>query len=504
MSAPPPSQKDAQQVLKYAFDDAKGKLRVDAVISPSGTDLEIHHEDDSIAIGTSTDLFTATTIGPKIGLDVNVISPITVDTTGLATSANQLTEISSLASIDSKLTSPITVTGPLTDAELRATPVLVSATFTPSGTQDVNIVSSIELEISNDSGNPVPINGTVTSNIGTTNGLALDTTLTNNTQTTQLVNATGNATAIQTLSTTPTGSDYGLLTNALLYGLTTAGGGGYVPVKVNPSGTITADVTGSVTANAGTNLNTSALALDSTVAKDASLTTINTSINTLLKPANTLTAVTTLGTITNVVHVDDNSGSLTVDNNGTFPVQASIAAAQTLANVTTLGTITNVVHVDDNSGSLTVDNNGTFVTQATLAAETTKVIGTVNIAAAQTLATVTTVGAVTAITNALPAGTNALGTVGITSSSTATLTNVNSSAASVSLLASTAGRKGAVFFNDSSKILYLKFGATASLTSYTVQIPALSYFELPLPIYTGAIDGIWAAANGAVRITELT
>lgn len=44
-----------------------------------------------------------------------------------------------------------------------------------------------------------------------------------------------------------------------------------------------------------------------------------------------------------------------------------------------------------------------------LTAETTKVIGTVNIAAAQTLATVTTVGAVTAITNALPAGTNAIG-----------------------------------------------------------------------------------------------
>jgi hypothetical protein len=46
---------------------------------------------------------------------------------------------------------------------------------------------------------------------------------------------------------------------------------------------------------------------------------------------------------------------------------------------------------------------------ATLTAETTKVIGTINIAAAQTLATVTTVGAVTAITNALPAGTNAIG-----------------------------------------------------------------------------------------------
>lgn len=80
MSYPPPTQKDADQVLRYSFDDLNGRIRVDAVISPSGHDLEIHHEDDSIAIGTPTDLFTATTIGPQVGLDVNVINPITVNT----------------------------------------------------------------------------------------------------------------------------------------------------------------------------------------------------------------------------------------------------------------------------------------------------------------------------------------------------------------------------------------------------------------------------------------
>lgn len=53
-----------------------------------------------------------------------------------------------------------------------------------------------------------------------------------------------------------------------------------------------------------------------------------------------------------------------------------------------------------------VVQTGTHAVNVTLGAETTKVIGTVNIAAAQTLATVT---AVTAITNALPAGTNAIG-----------------------------------------------------------------------------------------------
>lgn len=50
---------------------------------------------------------------------------------------------------------------------------------------------------------------------------------------------------------------------------------------------------------------------------------------------------------------------------------------------------------------------------AVLAAETTKVIGTVNISAGQTIATVTTVGAVTAITNALPVGANVIGKVSI-------------------------------------------------------------------------------------------
>lgn len=81
-------------------------------------------------------------------------------------------------------------------------------------------------------------------------------------------------------------------------------------------------------------------------------------------------AVTQPVSIASAVPVTDNSGSLTVDNGGTFAVQAAqsgtwtigLSAAQTLATVTTVGTvstITNVVHVDDNSGSLTVDGTVT-------------------------------------------------------------------------------------------------------------------------------------------------
>lgn len=88
---------------------------------------------------------------------------------------------------------------------------------------------------------------------------------------------------------------------------------------------------------------------------------------------------------------------------------------------------------------------------------------------------------------------------------TSAITSVAGSGTTVSLLASNASRKGATFFNESAATLYLKLGATASVTSYTVQVPPNGYYEMPfIKSYTGAIDGIWSSAAGNVRITELT
>lgn len=86
---------------------------------------------------------------------------------------------------------------------------------------------------------------------------------------------------------------------------------------------------------------------------------------------------------------------------------------------------------------------------------------------------------------------------------TATLSNVSASVTSVTLLASNANRRRVVIVNDSTSALYVKFGATASATSYTYFLAAGDTYESPvLDKYTGIIDGIWAAANGAARITE--
>ena len=86
-------------------------------------------------------------------------------------------------------------------------------------------------------------------------------------------------------------------------------------------------------------ISASALPLPLGASTSALQSTIDTSVNSLLKPASTLSAVTTVGTITNPVTVNSHA----------------------------------------------VTNAGTFATQATLAAETTKIIGTVNVAAAQSI-----------------------------------------------------------------------------------------------------------------------
>lgn len=91
----------------------------------------------------------------------------------------------------------------------------------------------------------------------------------------------------------------------------------------------------------------------------------------------------------------------------------------------------------------------------------------------------------------------------LSASTSATPVAVVSSATSVILLASNSSRKAASFYNDSTAILYLKTGTTASSSSYTVQIPPQGYFELPIN-YTGRIDGIWVSANGNCLVTEYT
>lgn len=92
----------------------------------------------------------------------------------------------------------------------------------------------------------------------------------------------------------------------------------------------------------------------------------------------------------------------------------------------------------------------------------------------------------------------------ISQAGTATVTSVAAATSSTELAAASLTRRGLSVFNDSIADLRVKFGTGASTSSYTVKVGPGQLYEMPSPIYTGAVHGIWSAADGNARITELT
>ena len=92
---------------------------------------------------------------------------------------------------------------------------------------------------------------------------------------------------------------------------------------------------------------------------------------------------------------------------------------------------------------------------------------------------------------------------GFVNAASATVTSVTSSASSVLVLAANTSRLGASVYNNSTQILYLKCGTTASATDFTVEMAPEDYWEAPYG-YTARLDGIWGAANGAALVTEFS
>lgn len=92
-------------------------------------------------------------------------------------------------------------------------------------------------------------------------------------------------------------------------------------------------------------------------------------------------------------------------------------------------------------------------------------------------------------------------------SSTTTRSSVTQTSTSVTFSNANANRLMWTCANNAAQNadLRLKFGATASTADYDVIIPAGYNYEMPQPIYTGRIDGIWHSTGaGFARVTEWT
>jgi hypothetical protein len=86
-----------------------------------------------------------------------------------------------------------------------------------------------------------------------------------------------------------------------------------------------------------------------------------------------------------------------------------------------------------------------------------------------------------------------------------TLSSVAQSASSVRVLGSSAGRNGAVFYNQSNANCYLAYALVSSLSAFTLVIAASGSMTMGSIPYCGPISAIWDAAGaGNLRVTETT
>ena len=88
-------------------------------------------------------------------------------------------------------------------------------------------------------------------------------------------------------------------------------------------------------------------------------------------------------------------------------------------------------------------------------------------------------------------------------STVAASTTVASSITSVAILAANAARRGATIWNASTATLFMDLDAAASATDYAARLDPGGYYEVPYN-FTGAISGIWSAANGNALVREFS
>lgn len=295
----------------------------------------------------------------------------------------------------------------------------------------------------------------------------------------------------------PKSGDDAILTKSVLTGKTTAGGGSYVDVKVNPSGTLVVDATGSTVGITSSVLPTGA-ATEATLATRLAEATFTARVNTLGQKASTASMPVVIASDQSPVPITDGSGALNVIvDSGTLTAVTSITNPVTVTGtVTATPTGTQAVSTafedavgtpvpataavvagtdGTNSRTLHTDTSGDLQVDV-LTMPTTTVTGTIT--------------AVTSITNPVTITSNA----NATAIDTGTCTNVTASA---TILASNAARKVAIILNNGTAAVHVKLGATAT-TANPPLAPGQSLTIEGTVVYTGVIDVI--ASTGTQNV----
>ncbi|HIK04597.1 MAG TPA: hypothetical protein IGS40_07780 [Trichormus sp. M33_DOE_039] len=90
-----------------------------------------------------------------------------------------------------------------------------------------------------------------------------------------------------------------------------------------------------------------------------------------------------------------------------------------------------------------------------------------------------------------------------TASNSTELTNSLSTTAS-NPIAANSNRKGLTIWNTLSVDVFVDATDTVSSSNYQFKLGANSYYEMPVPIYTGALWIATASGSGSIEIRELS
>lgn len=81
---------------------------------------------------------------------------------------------------------------------------------------------------------------------------------------------------------------------------------------------------------------------------------------------------------------------------------------------------------------------------------------------------------------------------------------VAASTSAVLILSASEGRTRGSVFNHGAAGLYLSARPEVSVNFFDVKLSSGSYFELPRPVWRGAIYGVWDVANGFAMVCDFT
>ena len=304
----------------------------------SGGYQQVRIRGNSVATGSLTVALDAATGIQSVNLSAPL--PTGSNTIGAVTGSGNFTVVQATAgNLNATVTGTVTSNiGTTNGLALDTTLSTLSGKFGSLGQK--TMAGSAPVVISSDQ-SAIPVSGTVTANVGTTNGLALDATLTGGTQRSKITDGTNNA-AVKAASTAAIATDPALV------------------VAISPNNTV--GVTGTVTSNIGT---TNGLALDATLTGGTQTSRITDGTNTATVKAASTAAIAADKAI--VVAISPNN-TVAATQSGTWNIGSitTLPSIPTGANVIGGVTQSGTWNVGLSTGANTIGivNQGTAATLA--------------------------------------------------------------------------------------------------------------------------------------------